>query len=55
MVTVRAAIEAGASAKGYTTVYARGCNIDDGNLTMIPAAVAVGTLQVNPSARELSL
>lgn len=40
VVTVRAAIEAGAAAGGYTTVFARGANIDDGNVTMIPAAVA---------------
>lgn len=40
VVTVRAAIEAAAAAQGFSAVYARGCNIDDANLTMIPAAVA---------------
>ena len=40
VVTLRAAVEAAAAAGGFTVSYARGCNIDDGNLTMIPGAVA---------------
>lgn len=40
VVTVRAAIEAGAAAGGYNVTFARGANIDDGNATMIAAAVA---------------
>lgn len=43
VVTLRSALEAAAAAEGFSVTFSRGCNIDDGNLSMIPAAVTAAT------------